>query len=171
MTQAHRRPGTVGFRRFGGPGGGRNFGGQGGQGAQGGQGGQGFPGLGGAGTTGGTGGMPSFGGNGVTGRTGGGLGGLLDNSAPSAAIQALLNSDASSYTWVAATVGANHAAGYQLATGHAVMAIGGFNGTDPSPTLAQFKAYVAAGKIHYFIPGGTGGGMGGTSSSTASQIT
>jgi hypothetical protein len=41
------------------------------------------------------------------------------------------------------------------------MAIGGFNGSDPSPTLAQFKKYVAEGKIHYFVSGGTGGGMGG----------
>ena len=42
------------------------------------------------------------------------------------------------------------------------MAIGGFNGTDPSPTLAQFQQYVAEGKIHYFIGGGGfGGGPGG----------
>ena len=33
------------------------------------------------------------------------------------------------------------------------MAIGGFNGSDPSPTLAQFKQYVADGEIHYFIAG------------------
>ena len=34
-----------------------------------------------------------------------------------------------------------------------VMAVGGFNGTDPAPTLAQFQQYVADGKIHYFIGG------------------
>ena len=55
------------------------------------------------------------------------------------------------------------------------MAIGGFNGTDPSPTPAQFKQYVADGKIHYFISSGTGGGMrggmGGSGSGTSSQIT
>ena len=55
--------------------------------------------------------------------------------------------------WVLATVGANEAAGYQLSTGDAVMAIGGFNGTDPAPTLAEFEKLVAAGKIHYFIGG------------------
>jgi hypothetical protein len=57
------------------------------------------------------------------------------------------------------------------------MAIGGFNGSDPSPTLAQFKAWVAAGKIHYFIASGQGG-FGGASAgggpsaggSTATQI-
>jgi hypothetical protein len=41
------------------------------------------------------------------------------------------------------------------------MAIGGFNGTDPTPTLAQFERYVAQGRIHYFIgSGGFGGGSG-----------
>jgi len=38
------------------------------------------------------------------------------------------------------------------------MPIGGFNGSDPSPTLAEFKAYVAAGKIHYFIASNSGAG-------------
>jgi len=42
------------------------------------------------------------------------------------------------------------------------MAIGGFNGSDPSPTLAGFEKLVAAGEIHYFIAGGqTGDGAGG----------
>ena len=35
------------------------------------------------------------------------------------------------------------------------MAIGGFNGSDPSPTLAQFQQWVAEGKIHYFIAQGS----------------
>jgi 4-amino-4-deoxy-L-arabinose transferase-like glycosyltransferase len=92
----------------------------------------------------------------------GGLGGLLNSSTPSAALVALLQQDASSYTWVAAAVGSNSAAGVQLAAGQPVMAIGGFNGTDPAPTLTQFKSLVAAGKIHYFL---AGGGRGGASSS------
>ena len=71
----------------------------------------------------------------------------------------------------------NSAAGYQLASDEPVMAIGGFNGTDPSPTLAQFERYVADGKIHYFIAAGGGGGgvrrlsEAGGSSDDASQIT
>jgi hypothetical protein len=74
---------------------------------------------------------------------------------------------------VAATVGANEASGYQLATGKSVMPIGGFNGTDPSPSLAQFEKLVSEGKIHYFIGGGGFGGRfggGGGGSSTSSQI-
>ncbi len=76
---------------------------------------------------------------------------------------------------MAAAVGSNSAAGYQLATQEPVMAIGGFNGSDPSPTLAQFRQWVAEGKIHYFIAQGSGGfgGFGGGPSaggSTSSQI-
>ncbi len=33
------------------------------------------------------------------------------------------------------------------------MAFGGFNGSDPSPTLEQFQRYVGEGKIHYFVGG------------------
>jgi hypothetical protein len=88
------------------------------------------------------------------GRGSGGLGGLLDAGTPSAELVLLLSADADSYTWVAAAVGANNAAGVQLGTGLPVMAIGGFNGSDPAPTLEQFQQYVSAGKIHYFIGGG-----------------
>jgi 4-amino-4-deoxy-L-arabinose transferase-like glycosyltransferase len=97
-------------------------------------------------------------GNAAGSRATGGMSGLLDGSHPSTTLQRLLESNAVSFTWVAATVGAQNAAGYQLATGEPVMAIGGFNGSDPSPTLAQFKQYVAEHKIHYFIGGGGLGG-------------
>jgi len=83
----------------------------------------------------------------------GGLGGLLGASTPSAALVTALQTDAGTFTWAAAVVGSNNAAGYQLATQLPVMAVGGFNGTDPAPTLEQFQQYVADGKIHYFIAG------------------
>ncbi|MEU1518803.1 glycosyltransferase family 39 protein [Streptomyces sp. NPDC005811] len=102
---------------------------------------------------------------------GGGVGGLLNGASVSDEAKKLLETDSGKYTWVAAAIGAQNAASYQLSTGDAVMAIGGFNGTDPSPTLAQFKQYVTDGKIHYFISSGSGGGMGGSSSGTSSQIT
>ncbi|MEZ5322813.1 MAG: hypothetical protein R2698_12210 [Microthrixaceae bacterium] len=70
---------------------------------------------------------------------------------------ALLKRNAGSYDWVAATIGANTAAGYQLAAELPVMPIGGFNGSDPSPTLEQFQRYVADGRVHFFISGGLGG--------------
>ena len=112
---------------------------------------------------------------------GGGAGGLLSGSRPSDEVVAALRDKADAYTWAAATVGANQAAGYQLATELPVMAIGGFNGSDPAPTLAEFKALVQAGKIHWFIGGGgqmswsvggDGGGFGNQmgGSQAASQI-
>jgi 4-amino-4-deoxy-L-arabinose transferase-like glycosyltransferase len=99
----------------------------------------------------------------------GGGGGLLNASTPSKAITEALRSDASTYTWAAAAVGADVASGYQLASGEPIMAIGGFNGTDPTPTLAQFEKYVSEDKIHYFIASG-GFGFGSSGSSDASQI-
>jgi 4-amino-4-deoxy-L-arabinose transferase-like glycosyltransferase len=80
-------------------------------------------------------------------------GGLLDSPVPGSALTTLLGTDAAKYRWAAAVVGSNNAAGYQLAARVPVMAIGGFNGTDPAPTLAQFQQYVAAGQVHYFIEG------------------
>jgi 4-amino-4-deoxy-L-arabinose transferase-like glycosyltransferase len=91
------------------------------------------------------------------GRTGtGGTGGLLSAAVVSKELAATLAQDASSYTWVAASVGSNRAAGYQLATELPVMPLGGFNGSDPSPTLEQFQQYVADGQVHWFIGGGAG---------------
>ncbi|MXG91354.1 phospholipid carrier-dependent glycosyltransferase [Nocardioides sp. YIM 123512] len=98
---------------------------------------------------------------------GGGAGGLLSGSEPTEAITSLLLEDADDYTWVAAAVGSNSASGYQLATEEPVMAIGGFNGSDPAPTLAEFQAYVADGEIHWFIGGGGFGGQNGGSSASS----
>ena len=99
----------------------------------------------------------------------GGAGGLLNAAMPSTAVVQALSTDASSFTWVAAAVGSQSAAGLQLGTQLPVMAIGGFNGSDPSPTLAQFQAYVAAKQIHYFASGGGFGQQNG-GSREATQI-
>jgi 4-amino-4-deoxy-L-arabinose transferase-like glycosyltransferase len=107
------------------------------------------------------------GGPGGPGGIGGGPGALLNTTTPGESLTALLRKDASKYTWTAATVLSNAAAGYQLASGAPVMAVGGFNGTDPYPTLEQFRQYVADGRIHYFL--GEGMTMRGTSGSDAAQ--
>ncbi|WP_374206177.1 ArnT family glycosyltransferase [Gordonia zhenghanii] len=101
----------------------------------------------------------------------GGPGGFLTGSEPSEQFVATLRAGADDYTWVAAAVGSTEASGYQIASGYSVMPIGGFNGTDPSPTLDEFKQLVADGKIHYFI-GGSSGGFGGfgESSGTSAEI-
>jgi hypothetical protein len=56
-----------------------------------------------------------------------------------------------------------------MASGEAVISIGGFSGGDTAPTLAQFQQLVAQGQVRYFIGGGqvgggqVGGGQGGSS--------
>jgi hypothetical protein len=82
------------------------------------------------------------------------MGTLTRPSVPSRAVAELLDRDASSYTWVAAAVGAESAAGFQLASGHPVLPLGGFNGSDPFPSPAQFRADVAAHRVHWFVGGG-----------------
>lgn len=105
----------------------------------------------------------------------------------SAEARTALTTDADTYTWAAAAIGSQNAASYQLASGAPVMPIGGFNGSDPSPTLEQFQQYVRDGKIHWFIGqgtstdaagagaaeggmGGMGGGRGGPGGGTSSAI-
>jgi 4-amino-4-deoxy-L-arabinose transferase-like glycosyltransferase len=53
--------------------------------------------------------------------------------------------------WSAAVNRSSSAAGLELASGTAVMAIGGFTGSDPTPTLAQFQDDVARHKVAYYI--------------------
>ena len=100
--------------------------------------------------------------------------GLLGGGSANESLVELLTQNASDYRWAAATTGSQNAASYQLASELPVMAIGGFNGSDPTPTLDEFKAYVAQGLIRYYIASdGMGGGMGGTQmggSSAASEI-
>jgi 4-amino-4-deoxy-L-arabinose transferase-like glycosyltransferase len=53
--------------------------------------------------------------------------------------------------WSAAIDRSLPAAGLELSTGTAVMAIGGFSGTDPAPTLQQFEDDVAHRRIAYYL--------------------
>ncbi|CCH29827.1 glycosyltransferase family 39 protein [Actinosynnema sp. NPDC047251] len=100
------------------------------------------------------------------GQRGGGMGGLLSAPAPGAELVSLLQVNSGKFRWAAAAVGSNNAAGYQLGAGVPVMAVGGFNGTDPAPTLAQFQDLVRSGRIHYFLGGA---GMRGESGSDAAE--
>ncbi|MFE0577818.1 ArnT family glycosyltransferase [Streptomyces sp. NPDC058874] len=149
-----------------------------GQGQGQGQGQDGTPGAGGRGA-----GRPGGGPGGTQGGRGpGGAGGLLNGAQVSAEAKAALTADAEDYTWAAAAIGSQNAASYQLASGVPVMPVGGFNGSDPSPTLEQFKEYVRDGRIHWFIGqssgaagagedgGRRGGGPGGPGGGTSTEI-
>jgi 4-amino-4-deoxy-L-arabinose transferase-like glycosyltransferase len=118
--------------------------------------------------SGGNSGSPSPGSRGVAGapegegrgRAGAPGGPGVGNRTVSKALTTLLEGNARSYFWVAATTSSTGAAPLELATGDSVMAIGGYLGTDNSITLPAFESLVGAGKVHYFVAGGLGGGGG-----------
>jgi 4-amino-4-deoxy-L-arabinose transferase-like glycosyltransferase len=118
-------------------------------------------------------GRSEFGAGGPGGGAGraGGLGGAV-----SAKMIAYLEAHRDGATWLVAVRGSDSAAAIILQSGGIpVMAMGGFSGTDPAPTLAQLQQYVAEGKLHYVLIGGAGGpgafgGGGGTASSVNSWV-
>jgi len=94
---------------------------------------------------------------GGAGRYGGGLGG-----AASQQMIAYLEAHRDGATWLVAVQGSSAAASIILQTGGVpVMAMGGFRGTDPAPTLTQIEQYVKQGKLHYVLAGARGGIGGG----------
>ena len=78
-------------------------------------------------------------------------GGEADNAALAQLIEGADN------RWAAASVGSFTVSSLELKTGASLMAIGGFTGSDNSPTLAQFQAYVADHQVRYFIGSDRGG--------------
>jgi 4-amino-4-deoxy-L-arabinose transferase-like glycosyltransferase len=68
--------------------------------------------------------------------------------------------EAAGTKWSAAVNGSSAAAGLELATNTSVMAIGGFGGSDPVPSLTQFQADVADHQIGYYIAPDNHGGPG-----------
>jgi 4-amino-4-deoxy-L-arabinose transferase-like glycosyltransferase len=101
-----------------------------------------------------------MGAGGFPGRNAAGAGGAGAQSGVGRALVSLVSSGSSRYKWVAATSDWQTAASIELASGKAVMAIGGFSSVD-GMTLTRFEALVAAGKIHYFVSGGGTQGAGG----------
>ncbi|MCK0173188.1 glycosyltransferase family 39 protein [Mycolicibacterium sp. F2034L] len=99
------------------------------------------------------------------GRPPGGPGGDRDNATVADLVAQADN------RWAAATVGSMGSADLQLESGASIMAIGGFTGSDDSPTLAQFQQYVADGQVRYFIGGDRGGPPGFRHRGAAADIT
>ena len=85
----------------------------------------------------------------------GGPGASLD----SAALDYLV-ANRGSARWIVAVSGANGAGQIELETGTPVMAMGGFTGSDDTPTLDELKAYIASGDLRFVVVGGGGGGGG-----------
>ena len=111
-------------------------------------------------------------GAGAGGGSGGGGGG--GGSTVNELLVRYLEKHQGSTTYLVAVNGSQSAAPFILESGKAVIAMGGFGGSDPAPTLSEFKHLVATGKVHYvyvyvYVSGGTGttGGGGGSGFGTA----
>lgn len=73
-------------------------------------------------------------------------------------------------TFLFATSSSQGASPYIIETGRAVMAMGGFSGSDPILTVDKVKRLVADKKVKFFlISSGNGGGFGGNSSSAVME--
>ena len=103
---------------------------------------------------------------GFPGGPGGGAGGPgRSGAAADAALIAYLEANRGDATYLVAAFSSMSSAPIIIATGEPVITIGGFNGADPAPTLAQFQQLVASGQVRYLLvstqgPGGGGGGGG-----------
>jgi hypothetical protein len=86
----------------------------------------------------------------------------MGNAAADQALVAYLVAHQGSATWIVAATSAGEAGPIELATGLPVMAMGGFTGSDPAPTLVQLKAHISSGQLRYVLAGGGNGGQGGS---------
>ncbi len=96
--------------------------------------------------------------------TGGGFGGAQGAAAGSgsdAALISYLRAHRGTARYLVAAFGSQSSAPIVIASGDAVITIGGFNGGDPAPTLTQFEHLVATGQVRYVLVSGNGGGFGG----------
>ena len=71
--------------------------------------------------------------------------------------------------WIVAVNGSGSAGQIELATGLPVMAMGGFTGSDPWPSLEKLQEYIASGQLRFVVVGGgLGGGIGGFGGNSSS---
>ncbi|HEY3702180.1 MAG TPA: glycosyltransferase family 39 protein [Acidimicrobiales bacterium] len=100
---------------------------------------------------------------------GGVRGALGGRETVSAGLISYLRSHQGSAKYLVAVSGSQQSAPIILASGQPVITMGGFNGSDPAPTLAQLQALVSSGQVHYVLlgGGGLGGGGGGFGGSAA----
>ena len=82
-----------------------------------------------------------------------------------------LESHQGNATYLVAVSSSNEADSIILATNKAVMALGGFFGSDPILTTSQLASLVVNGTVRFFLLNGSGGGPGGGQSSLTSWVT
>jgi 4-amino-4-deoxy-L-arabinose transferase-like glycosyltransferase len=103
-----------------------------------------------------------------TGRAAGTFGGGSGGNGVSSTLVTYLEKHRGNAKYLVVTTSSNSAAPLIIATGQPVMSLGGFSGSDPILTTAQFASLVKHGAVRYFLingggPGGPGGSNGITS--------
>jgi len=89
---------------------------------------------------------------------------------PDPLLVAYLVANRGSARWIVAVTSADDDGPLELETGLPIMAMGGFKGSDPAPSLAQLQAYIASGQLRYVVVGGgQGGGPGSAGAPAGSQ--
>ena len=110
----------------------------------------------------------------VPGAVGAGDGDGLPGDDPIALASDLIDylvAERGSATWLVAVLSANLAGPIQLQTGIPVMAMGGFSGGDPAPTLEQLKGYVHSGELRFVMSSGRLGSFSGPAGARGSSAT
>ncbi|MDQ1420982.1 MAG: hypothetical protein QOJ52_2944, partial [Acidimicrobiaceae bacterium] len=87
-------------------------------------------------------------------------GGFGASTTASATLISYLEAHRGNAEYLVAAFTSHSSASIIIASGQPVITIGGFNGGDPAPTLAQFEQLVAQGKVHFILISGAGGGGG-----------
>jgi 4-amino-4-deoxy-L-arabinose transferase-like glycosyltransferase len=114
---------------------------------------------------------PAMTGTPPTGVDGGSMAGQGGGASADSALVDYLVANRGSATWIVAANSANEAASIQLASGLPVMAMGGFTGSDPAPTLEELQSYIASGELRYVLAGSGGGPGGSTTSERSAWVT
>ncbi len=96
--------------------------------------------------------------SGMAGGPGGSKGGARGGSSLSTATLDDLVTNQGEATWLLAVSDASSASQIELSTGRAVMAMGGFSGSDNALSLEQLQAYVASGELRFIVTGDARGG-------------
>jgi 4-amino-4-deoxy-L-arabinose transferase-like glycosyltransferase len=111
------------------------------------------------------GGFPGGGGS-PTGAAGGGTfgrgaaagGGPGGGGSVSTTVVKYLEAHQAGAKYLVAAVGSQTAADLSLQTGRNVVDMGGFTGSDPTPTLAKLQGLIDSGQLHYVLLSANGGG-------------
>jgi 4-amino-4-deoxy-L-arabinose transferase-like glycosyltransferase len=97
---------------------------------------------------------------GAAGGAPGAAGGSASTSTDAGLI-AYLEANRDGAEYIVAAFGSGSSGPIIIDSGQPVITIGGFNGSDPAPTLAGFEKLVAEGKVRYVLVSGSSGGFGG----------